>query len=404
MKKIILFVLLIVLNINFCIGQEIDTLYYDKDWKVVKNAFFASYYRIFEVSNNSKARKQFRDYYITGELQAEGGFISIDAYDDSKSVFDGELINYYRNGQIESKRFVEEGKEQGEYISYYENGDLNGHAFLKNGKLNGVWTKIDENGNLYQAEYEDGNPKYDFYYLCTREGASGKIRFSDKELIWESPKTEEQISTYCDDINYRCYTKNGVQVIISATLVKEYGKKWYQLGIKITNNSLVPIEFSTDNISATVWNPYDDYSELRVWSAQEFTRRIQRQQNFAAIAVGIAEGLNRAFGDDGISVSSTDSYSSRNGFNSSANVTYNAYEAQLQRTMRLNQLIDWENVMTQERIARNEGYIKRTTINPGEAISGYVNIERMTISEQSYVEFDIIINGATYKFNYNLTK
>lgn len=404
MKNVIMFVLFMILSINFCIGQEIDTLYYDKDWKVVKNAYFASYYRIYDVSNGSKVRKPFRDYYITGELQAEGGYISIDAYDDSKSVFDGEMIGYYKNGNIQFKRFEDEGVVEGEVFFYYENGNLKEHAYLKKGKFDGVWTKIDENGNLYQAEYENGNPKYDFYYLCTRNGACGKIRFSDNQLIWESPKMEEQKSTYYNGTNYRYYTKNGVQVIVSAKLVKEYGKKWYQLGIKVTNNSLATIEFGTDNISATVWNPQEDYCRLPVWTAQEFTRRIQRQQNFAAIAVGIAEGLNSAFGNDGMSISHTDSYSQRNGFSSSTTVTYNAYEAQLQRTMRLNQLIDWENAMTQERMARNEGYIKRTTINSGEAISGYVNIERMTIPKQSYVEIDVIINGATYEFDYDLTK
>ena len=71
------------------IGQsEIDTLYYDKDWKGVENKAFATYFRIIPTSTDSNFRKQFRDYYITGELQSEGGFITIDRYDDSKSFMD----------------------------------------------------------------------------------------------------------------------------------------------------------------------------------------------------------------------------------------------------------------------------------------------------------------------------
>ena len=403
MKNLILTAFVAVLSTNICIGQIIDTLFYDKDWKVIKSAHFATYYRIIDASNESKIRKPFRDYYITGELQAEGGYISIDPYDDSKSVFDGEMTIYYKNGQVQSKMFENEGVVEGEYFAYYENGDLKEHAYMKNGKFDGVWTKIDEKGNLYQAEYENGEPKYDFYFLGTRDGTSGKVRFSDNQMIWESPKQDEQKSVYKNGTNYRYYIKNGVQVVVTATISKDYGK-WYQLGVAITNNSLVPIEFDTDNIFARIWNSRDEYYDLGVWSADRYIRKVKRLQNFAAITVGIAEGLNSAFGNDGMSVSRTDSYSTNNGFSTSTTVTYNAYEAQLQRTMRQNQLIDWENSMMQERIARNEGLIRRTTINPGEAISGYVYIERFKFPKQTYVEFDVIINGAYYEFNYDLSK
>lgn len=87
---------------NPIIGQtEVDTLYYDKEWKVVGNKVFAEYYRVYPVIDDSVSRKPFRDYYITGELQSEGGFITIDRYDDSKSVFDGDWTSYYKSGKIE---------------------------------------------------------------------------------------------------------------------------------------------------------------------------------------------------------------------------------------------------------------------------------------------------------------
>jgi hypothetical protein len=81
--------------------SELDTLYYDKNWKGVENKIFATYYRVVPISSDSSSRKHFRDYYITGELQAEGGFIAVDKYDDSKSIFDGEMTSYYRSGKID---------------------------------------------------------------------------------------------------------------------------------------------------------------------------------------------------------------------------------------------------------------------------------------------------------------
>ena len=92
---------------NPIIGQtEVDTLYYDKEWKVVGNKVFAEYYRVYPVIDDSVSRKPFRDYYITGELQSEGGFITIDRYDDSKSVFDGDWTSYYKSGKIEQRVLV----------------------------------------------------------------------------------------------------------------------------------------------------------------------------------------------------------------------------------------------------------------------------------------------------------
>ena len=58
-------------------AQGTDTLYYDKDWKGVSSKAFAVFYRVLPKDRNNILRKPFRDYYITGELQSEGGFISV---------------------------------------------------------------------------------------------------------------------------------------------------------------------------------------------------------------------------------------------------------------------------------------------------------------------------------------
>ena len=397
MKKILIIAGLTALCSTYCSAQKFDTLYYDKDWKIAKNALFASYYRLYDASDKSPDGKPFRDYYISGQLQAEGNYITIDKYDDSKSVFDGELINYYKNGQRQYKRFEKRGVVEGEYFAYYENGNLNAHAFFKNGNLDGVRTVIDENGVIYQEEFVNGESK-GFYYMGTPNGLFGKVNSIDGKVIFESPKPEEQQTAYNNGISYHYYQKNGVQIVMSITPTKEYGKKWYQVGLMVTNNSLAPFTIGTNNIIATTWVYKGSYYDLTVWSADQFIRRIKRQQNFAAIAVGIAEGLNSALGDDGITASHSESYSQKKGFESSTTVTYNSYEAQLQRTMRQNQLIDWENSMIQERIAKNEGYLRRTTINPGEAISGYFYIEDLKLKNQGGIEIKVSINGAIYPF------
>ena len=92
------------LFLAFVANAKNDTIFYDQNWKGVPNREFASFYRIVTESKDPNYRNRFRDYYITGELQAEGSYISIDKYDDQRSVFDGETTNYFKSGKIQRKR------------------------------------------------------------------------------------------------------------------------------------------------------------------------------------------------------------------------------------------------------------------------------------------------------------
>ena len=76
-----------------------QTYYYDKNWKGVEREEFAEYKRVLSPSSDkSHFANKYRDYYITGEKQGEGEYISIDRYDDAKSVFDGEQTAFFKNG------------------------------------------------------------------------------------------------------------------------------------------------------------------------------------------------------------------------------------------------------------------------------------------------------------------
>ena len=120
MKQISVFLTLVLTTLSvFAEAVQTDTIYYDKDWKGVSSPHFATFFRVVEKNPVEGYRKLFRDYFMTGELQSEGGYISIDRYDDSKSIMDGEWINYFRSGKIEQKGNRVNGKQEGEYIRYY---------------------------------------------------------------------------------------------------------------------------------------------------------------------------------------------------------------------------------------------------------------------------------------------
>lgn len=65
--------------------DRLDTLYYNKSWKVTPNKAFANYYRLALYPADSTAAKEFRTYYMSGELQGEGSFVVLDKKDDTKA-------------------------------------------------------------------------------------------------------------------------------------------------------------------------------------------------------------------------------------------------------------------------------------------------------------------------------
>ncbi len=60
--------------------EHLDTVYYDSNWKRYSPTF-TTYYRVMTVSSDDNPRKQFRDYFITGEIQGEANYISIERND-----------------------------------------------------------------------------------------------------------------------------------------------------------------------------------------------------------------------------------------------------------------------------------------------------------------------------------
>lgn len=432
MKRLFIFVLISQLCVGFCSSQivKLDTIYYDKNWKGVSSATFASYYRVYDADDKSELRKPFRDYFITGELQSEGGYISIDKFDDSKSVFDGEWTNYYKSGKVEQKGYRNKGIEEGEYTAYYENGLIKAHTIMKKGKPNGILTQFNEQGDMCsQIEMLNGEPKYDYYILSNKDGYSSKIRLSDNTPIYESPSLSEQKTEYRDGAAWPFYTKNGILVAMTNTQIKDYGK-WFQISLIIENNSITPIDFDPELITSSLQKSNGKTIALEVWSSERYMKKVRRTQNWNMALVGLGEGLaaagagyssstthtnsvyngsansygnSYAFGSGGYAFGSYYNNGSYHGnlSSTSSTVTYDGAAAYQAQVIASNRIASYENSLLEERAIKQEGYLRKTTIYPGDAISGYVNIKR-TSGNTMIVCVDI--NGAKYEFPWNISK
>ncbi len=390
-------------------GQvETDTLYYDSDWKGVKSKAFASYFCVVEKTDDNITSKPMRMYYITGELRGEGRYITIDRDDMDGSVRDGEYTVYYRSGKVMTKKTFVNGKLDGEFTGYKEDGLIEIHTFCKDGKRNGICTTFSEDGNTcYQTEFYDDKPRYDYYIVSNKDGLCSKIRISDNEPVYESPTWDEQKKEYNNGVEWPFYDKNGITVgMVSHKTRGDYGK-YQQMTIVVSNNSMFPFDFDPEKITAYLVGNNGKHKPMRVFSAAEYMKKVKRQQRWAAALMGISAGLNAA--SAGYQTSTVNTYYSGysrgtggyHGFSTSTITTYNAAAAYQAQVIASNQVASFTNSLLSDRAAREEGYLKKTTIYPGESISGYVNIVRKK-GKSMYVNVDI--NGAIYEFGYIIGK
>lgn len=411
MKKSVLLITCLMCVMNITLAQDrIDTLYYTKEWKYAPNKVFADFYRVAYYPTDSLQTKQYRDYYMSGELQSSGNFIKIDSLDDANTIFDGECINYFKNGKPEVARNYQQGLLNGKFCIYKENGLIKQTGKYCNGELDGLYTEFLDNGAYIQVEYLNGKPIHDYYITGDSVGNLTKFRIADNTPIWESPLITERKSDYKDGELWQFYNKNGVIIALTNTTIKDYGR-WHRIDVVISNNTIIPIEFDpVVNISASSTDIEGFTTDLEVWSSDEYLKKVNRSQTWAAVLMGVAEGMSTA--NAGYSTSTTNSYYSGSTYGSggygsysgtvtSYTRTYNAGAAYQAQVLSQQRMADFSNAMAEEQEIKKLGYLKKNTIYPGETISGYVHVKRI---KGETVQFVIEIEKAEYIFDWKFGK
>lgn len=406
MKQILLPVLLTASN-DVLAQERIDTLYYNRSGSVVPSPAFAEYYRIALYPADSAGSKMFRDFYISGELRTEGHFQTIDTLDDRRTVFDGKIVSYFKNGRISEKSYYSGGLLEGEYLQYDENGMLKTRASYARGELSGTYETYGEDGSYLKMEYQTGKPIHDYYLLADGEGHSFKVRIADDMTIWESPDITERLVDYRDGVPWEVYFKNGLTIALTDAIVRDYGK-WHRVNVVISNNSLTPIEFNpeTDIIAYSV-DKHDVATDLQVWSYNSYLKKVNRSQTWSVVLKGVSEGLASA--GAGYSTSTTTGYGSYGGYNNygghfsytATTTTYNAADAYLARLASQQRFADFCQALQESRQVIEQDYLKKTTIYPGESISGFVHIA-WTKGER--VVFVILIEGIEYIYEWGFDR
>lgn len=151
-----------------------DTLYYDKNWRVIGNKTFATYYRYALYPVDSLAPRYFKTFFLSGELQGEGTFLQMGERSDKETVFDGEVVYYYKDGAEKQRLFYSDGKPNGECTDYYENGGIKEHITLVNGKRNGIHASFTEDGIVCRLQEYADDVAADYYVIVDKDGNYSK--------------------------------------------------------------------------------------------------------------------------------------------------------------------------------------------------------------------------------------
>lgn len=371
-----------------------DTIYYTKDWKVIDTPEFATYYRSAYFPANPAQPHIFRTYYKSGKLYSEGQFLSLGKNDDKDSQFEGEVVSYYETGHIMEKVNYRNGRIDGERTLFYDSkepvNDLNREGVIKehieiiDGMKNGLLAQFEtEEGKTcrltpFLADTEEG-----YYVKLDIDGNYSKYDlYSDKPML-ETPVLDEAKSEYSKGIAWQYYNKNGIIIAVSNSIIDEIDSR--QVGFFIANKSMEKVDLNPENV--TIYTIKKDRQRaLEIMSEEEFNKKHAKWlKSPKKLAQMILE--NEKMKDiQGISVVT--------------NKPYTLKEFQ-KEVISMKKLTGENRLRYGEREVKNIEYLKRTTVQPGELIYGYLFSDDKKVDN---LHIHIVIDGIDYPFEFHFNK
>lgn len=138
-----------------------DTIYYAANMMNVASADQASYYRLLMTTGQGIHKEDvFQDFYMNGNLKAEGGYSFVDLGNDANTILNGEVTTYYINGKE---------KWHGNYV---------------NGKREGYFTLQMRDGGVAVIQFVGGKSVHNYFMITHKDGSMEKKPLSEiKSLL-----------------------------------------------------------------------------------------------------------------------------------------------------------------------------------------------------------------------------
>jgi hypothetical protein len=240
-------------------AQEV-VIYYNASWQPVKsgNAVYISSV----VKKDSLWRRV--DYYVSTRKTAREGWYN----DAAATIRHGELLSFYLNGQLESRRSYRDNLMHGASFSYYPNGMMRDSFYFIRDVPSGLCTgwypsgsimvemQMDSTGNgsgLAIGFFEDGSVSFkgkmgrglrktgNWFYYHTNGNRASVLQFPQEDntgnVAAPQVTTDNFERTYYDSTvtyqNALCFDLNGVQqtpctIINKVPVFQKGGEGWTQ--------------------------------------------------------------------------------------------------------------------------------------------------------------------------------
>lgn len=363
--------------------DRVDTIYYNKNWKVTTNKAFANYYRYALYPVNPSMTKEFKTYYMDGNLQSEGSFLELDKNDDANSKFVDAFVSYYKDGKVEEKKNFVDGKLEGEYTTYYNNGNINKHFLMSDGARNGLAASFTEDGKVCTlTPYVSGQAE-GYYVMVDIDGNYSKYSLADKQLMLEKPNPSEIKTEYKNGLAWPYYKKNGLIVGACNAMTDDIGD-YRRVGLFVVNKSMVNIDLDPSQVEiySMKKGKRKDFEKVTTEVYNDKIKKYLRKNS----AFLVSQGNTNVNANLGAQV-----------FNNNSN-TVKDFQA---RICRMYKLDEGTRVQSSEKAPQDLGYLERTTIHPGEVVYGYIYTDDRK-GVDLYV--DVKINGIDYLFEWDDSK
>lgn len=379
MKRLVLFIATAFCSASLLAQHKTDTIYYDSGWNVVDDSKSAEYFRIAEEPRAPGRSAPYKDYYITGELQSEGRYLSIHKSDDSKSVFEGECVNYYKDGSVRYKRTYTNGKLNGRASIFEPEGLVILDCCFLEGELHGLYTKFSEDGTYTQAEFCYGEMKDDRFIISDRNGCMILMDNKTNTIVWESPDVTERKIVERAGHQWQTYNKNGIVMAAKNHETVDNGK-WHCTDIIMINKSLVTFEFDPSiHVSAYSVNKKGKRTDLEVLPCDTYLKEVNKAHLWP-------EDLSTEMDKSGPDMDSAT-------FDFEETVEFQ------NEVLSRHGIAEFSDRIYEDDEMRKIDYLTPQKMYPGDAIYGHIHIRRVK-GEEVFVT--VTIDGAQYVYNWEM--
>ena len=152
-------------------------------------------------------------------------------------------------------------------------------------------------------------------------------------------------------------------------------------------------------MTSSLYTKRRDTLDLQVYTYDEYMKKVKSAQAWSMAFLGFSAGMNA--GMAGYQTTYSTTYGAGGMPYTQVHTTYNYAAASAANMAATTQMMTLSKLMSDDRNTKSQGYLKITTVHPGEGIIGYMNIKR---KKGQMMTVNIPVGDSVYSFDWDVTK